>query len=135
MPVFIPTFKLYASDGLTLVYTFPVVQYTNAPQSNKKSTLVESIRGNGGIIIPGSNAVWDLIVRFILLDDNYEDITTKIDALESAIVLHTAYVFKLDKTISTSYSYNVKRVEPIEYSESMRVYDQEVTVKFKVNAW
>lgn len=135
MTDFIPSFKLYASDGITLIYTFPLVQYTNAPQSIKKSTVVESIRGVGGIIIPGSDSVWDLIIRFILTDENYTDLTTKIATLETTIGLHTAYVLKFDKSISTTYSYNVKRIDPIEYAESMRVYDQEVTIKFKVNTW
>jgi hypothetical protein len=131
----VPSFKLYTTNGSTLVYTFPLVQYTNAPQSIKKNTIIESIRGVGGIIIPGSDAMWDLILRFILVDENYENITTKITALESAVVLHTAYVLKFNKSINTYYSYNVKRIDPIEYSDSMRVYDQEVTIKFKSNAW
>jgi len=132
---FIPSVKLYQSDGLTLVYTFPLVQSTNVPQTISKNTVVEAPRGVGCIIIPGSTSSWDLIIKGILADEDYSSVTAKIDALETAIVLFTPYVIKIDKTISTTYSYNVKRIEPIQYPENLRFADQEYLVTLKTNAW
>jgi len=132
---FIPRFKLYASDGTTLLYTFIAVQYTNIPNSIKKNTVIEGIRGNGCIIIPGSNASWDIEIRGILLADDYSTLTDLIDSLESTVVLCTNYVLKFDKDISETYNYNVQRIEPIEYSESLRTNYQEYTVRLKANAW
>jgi len=132
---FVPSVKLYASDGVTLTYTFPLVQSVNCPKTIKKNYIVEAKRGNGGIIIPGSDAMWDLEVKGFLVDEDYSAIIAKIDAMESAIVLFTQYIIKIDKTISTTYSYNVKRVIDIQYPENLRCYDQEYLVTFKANAW
>lgn len=131
----IPQFKLYASDGVTLVYTFPAVFFTNAPQTTNKKTIVEGIRGQGCIVIPGSTGSWDLELRGVLTAANYEALTTLIDSLESTVVMFTNYVLKFDKTISTTYSYNVKKIEPIEYPESLRTNYQEYVIKFKTNSW
>ena len=130
-----PHFKLYASDGTTLIYTFIAVQYTNAPQTINKKTIVEGIRGQGCIIVPGSTSSWDLEIRGVLLAVDYTALTALIDTLESTIVMFTNYVLEFDKSISTSYTYNIQRIEPIVYPESLRINYQEYSIKFKVGAW
>jgi hypothetical protein len=139
MPITKPYFKLYASDGTTLVYTFPIVQYTNAPQSHKRTVVIEGQRGKGCIIVDGGEASWDLIIRGLFMitesDEGYEDITAKIDAIETAIVLNTPYILRIDKTDTTYYEYKVKRILPIDYRESLRTDSQEYQVVFKVNSW
>lgn len=132
---FIPQIKLYASDGTTLIYTFVAVQSINAPQTVNKSNIVEGIRGQGCIIIPGSTASWDLEIKGILMAANYSALDALIASLESTIVMFTNYVLKFDKTISTTYSYNVQRIEPIQYPESLRTNNQEYIIKLKANAW
>jgi len=133
---FVPRFKLYDSTGLNLLYTFPVVQATNAPQSVKKIIEVRGQRGTGCLIIDGGDDCWDLFIEGILVaDDDYEDLTASIDALESAVELNTAYVLKIDKTVSTYYEYRVKRIEPIDYPDSLRNESQDYTVTFRVNSW
>jgi hypothetical protein len=130
-----PKFRLYASNGSSLIYTFPVVQFTNAPHSNKKTVFIEGLRGIGGIVIEGAEEAWDLEIRFILLDDNYEDLTTKIEAVENTILTNTRYYLKIDKTSTTYFEYKVKRITPIEYTESLRTDYQEVRITFRVNSW
>jgi hypothetical protein len=127
----IPRFKIYDVD-LNLKITIPNVSYTNAPQSIKKSTLIEGIRGNGGIVVSGSKSTWDLILRGVLIADNYEALTVLIDNLESTIEENVQYILKIDKTISTTYTYNVIRLEPINYSESLRNNYQEFEIILKV---
>ena len=134
-----PFFKLYASDGTTLLYTFLLVQQTNAPQSVKKTVEIEGQRGKGSIIIDGGEASWDLIINGVFAifnaDEGYEEITDAIDAIETAIQLNTPYILRIDKDASTYYEYHVKRVEPIEYPESLRTDSQRYTVHLKVNSW
>jgi hypothetical protein len=132
---FVPHIRLYRSDGNTLQYTFLVVQSTNMPQSVKKNTVIEAKRGNGAIVIPGSDASWEIVIHSILAGADYEAIDTKIAALETVIVLHTPYVIKFDKTATTTYSYNVKRILPIEYPDSLRNYDQVAIIKLLANSW
>jgi hypothetical protein len=135
MSVFVPHFKLYASNGTTLLYTFLCVQATNIPQTTIKKTVIEGIRGIGGIVIGGSESSWNIIIKGIIIDINYDNITTKIDAMESALQLNTPYILVFDKTISTSYQYNVKRIEPITYADSLRTSGQEYTVTLLANSW
>jgi len=134
-----PYFKLYASNGTDLVYTFPIVQSTNLPQTVKKTIEIKGQRGKGSIIVDGGNDTWDLEIRGLFVIDNadegYEEITVKIDTIESAIELNTPYVLRVDKTDSTYYEYNVKRINPITYPSSLRTDLQEYIVTFIVNSW
>jgi DNA-binding Lrp family transcriptional regulator len=132
---FAPSFRLYAADETSLEYTFPLVQATNAPQSVKKSSEIKGIRGIGSIIISGSEESWELYLKFILLDADYTAVEALIDELEAAVVLHEKYYLEFDKSPSESYTYKVKRISPIEYNDSLRIGDQEVTIKLLVNAW
>lgn len=135
---FIPRFKLYENygeSGETLIYTFEVVQETNAPQSTIKSTVIEGIRGQGCIVISGSEGSWDLKIRGIFLAEDYKSITDKIDALEYAVTLGTKFTLVFDKTEATAYIYNVIRITPIDYPESLRTDYQEYIVTLKANAW
>jgi len=133
---FIPRFKLY-NVGDSLIYTFPYVQYTNAPRSVKSLVEIKSQRGKGSIIIDGGDDNWDLIIRFLITGEDYEEITSKIATLESTIQLNTPYVLRIDKTDSTYFEYKVKRISAIEYSESLRNGEgiQECTLTLRVNSW
>jgi hypothetical protein len=138
MTDFIPHVYLYTSDGITLLYTFPLVQDDiNYPHSKNRFTEINSFRGTGSFVVEGSEEPWDLSFTTILLDDNYSALITKIDALETAIVFNTPYILKIDKTISTSYSYRVKRLKEIEYPPdgNRRTTSQNVKITFRVNSW
>lgn len=130
-------FKLYESDGITFRYTFPYVQETNAPQTVKKFTEIKGLRGDGSIVIKGSDDSWDLIVRCILTGENYDEITQKIDILESALEFAQPYILKIDKEEggATVYSYRIKRLSPIEYPSSLRTDSQEAIIRLKANSW
>ena len=132
--MFIPRFKLYNSAGDSLLYTFPVVQATNAPQSPKSTVVITTLRGKGCVVIDGGTTAWDLTIRGILQGDNYEALISEIDALES-IQLNIPYLLRIDKSSSTYYSYKVKRIEPINYPDSFRTDIQEYNITFKVNSW
>lgn len=133
-------FRLMENDGLTLRHTFPLVQYTNVPQPMDKFVEIKG-RGNNSIIVPGSNDSWDLVIRGLLRGDNwtYENVTSAIDTLETALQFAEPYYIKIDKVEggASTYTYKVKRLQPIEYSESLRngIGVQEYLVTLKVNAW
>jgi hypothetical protein len=135
--VWAPKFRLYAVDGITLIYTFPIVQYTNAPQTVNKKTVIEGIRGQGCIVVPGAESSWDLEIHGVLLIPNYDytALATLIDTLETSVVMFTNYILVFDKSPSTAYTYNVQRLEPIEYNESLRTNYQEYRIKLRVGAW
>ena len=134
---FVPKFQLYDSTNSALLYTFPVVQRTNIPQSPIKTVEIEGQRGIGSLIINGGVAPWDAFLEGVLDSVDYEAMVVKMDALETAVQANTAYYLRLDKTSSTYYSYKVKRIVPIEYPESLRNGNefQNYILNLRVNSW
>jgi hypothetical protein len=128
-------FRLYASNGSTLVYTFPLVQSANYPHSSKLFVEHTNLRGKGSVISDAGENSWDLTIKFVLVAANYEALTALIDTLESSIVLNTPYVLSINKTASTYYTYNVKRISAIEYAEGLRTDYQECTIIFRAGCW
>ncbi len=133
---FVPKFRLYNSAGDTLLYTFPVVQFSNAPHgADSKAVVITGVRGKGAIIIDGGATAWDIIIRGVLSADDYEALVVVMDAMNSAVVLQTAYKLRIDKTISTYYEYNVKRITRINYPENLRTSFQNYEITLKNNSW
>ncbi len=133
---FVPKFRLYNSAGDTLLYTFPIVQFSNAPHgADSRSVVIEGVRGKGAIIIDGGATAWDIIIRGVLSADDYEALVVVMDAMDSAVVLQTAYKLRIDKTISTYYEYNVKRITRINYPENLRTSTQNYEITLKNNSW
>lgn len=132
---FVPRFKLYDSTGNTLLYTFPIVQRTNIPQSPKNIVEHSTVRGKGSIIIEGGDQAWDAEIEGILFGNNYEMVTSKIDELESAIELNIPYILRFDQTETLYWQYKVKRIVPIEYPENLRTDTQRYIIRLRVNSW
>ena len=130
-----PSYNLYASDGITLIYTFNFVTEDNSPQDPIRFTEVMGSRGQGSIIVPGSVLAWDLILGFFLTGTNYQDLIAKMDSIQSTVVFNAPYILKIDRTPSTSVSYNVKRIVPIKWDASQRFYSQRGSINFRVNSW
>lgn len=131
-------FKLYNYTE-ALVYTFPNVQESNAPRSFTKSVVIEGLRGQGCIVIPGSTGSIDIRIRgFLMIDENdegYNEITTKMDELIDTIPYNTRLTLRVYKDDSNYYTYRVKRVEPIQWGEGKRTNLIEYTVILKDGAW
>ena len=133
---FVPRFKLYNSTGLTLLYTFIAVQECNYPHTEKNLVEITGIRGKGSIIVDGGDSPWDLTISGRLYADDYEALVVLMDAMETAIVLNTSYVLKIDKTSTTYYEYEVKRIVPIRWGETnYRNNYINYDVTFRVNAY
>jgi len=133
-------FKLYNSDGITLVYTFEAVQQTNAPQTPLRHIDIEGVRGIGSLIIPAGTSPWELEIEGVLYIDpasgeTYDTLMAKIETMESTIALNTAYYLRVYKTDVTYYNYKVKRVSAIDYAQSLRTDSQRYRVTLLVNSW
>ncbi|RLB84904.1 MAG: hypothetical protein DRH15_04165 [Deltaproteobacteria bacterium] len=132
-------FKLYLADGITLQYTFELVQFSNLPNNPKRFAEISGFRGNGSIVILGSETPWDLTIQGFLNGDNYDEITAKIDELEDKVEFGVPYYLKVDKNLAktSQYIYRVKRLQPIQYADNLRNGEgaQAYTVIFRVRAW
>jgi hypothetical protein len=129
------TFTIYASNGTTPVYILPVVFEANYPHTEKKLIEHESVRSTGSIIIDGGDASWDLVIKGVVMAADYTALMTIVDAIEAAIVLNTSYYIKIVNG-SSSYSYKVKRILPIEWEQaSLRTSAVEYQLTLRVNCW
>lgn len=135
MSQWVPDFKLYDKTGTNLLYTFPAVNYTNAPQSVEDSVEITNLRSRGAIIIPGGEKPWNLEMQFTLIGEDYEEVTSQIVTLENTVQLNTPYVLRIDKTNSSYFEYPVKRVQPFIYDTSLRNYFQEIRAILRANCW
>lgn len=132
-----PTIKLYASDGTTPVYTFAnVIDLPDWPNDNPSSVILENLRSQGAIVIPGGNKSYTFRIRGVLTADSYTNLMTAINALKTAIVNNTNYVLKIDTSVSSTDSINVKRIVPISWEGPARKTKiQYYVVEFLALSW
>lgn len=128
-------FRLWNSGESLILYTFPIVFSANYPHSEKNLVEHKNLRAKGSLVLDGGEAPWDLNLQGVIIDNDYQGLMASVDALESAVQLNTSYVLKINKTISTYYSYKVKRIVPIEYSDNNRTDFVEYRITFRVNSW
>lgn len=135
----VPSYKLYSADGLTLIYTFFAVQDCNVPQSPSETIVQTNFRSSGAVVIAGGNKPFEAKINFWLVGvTTYTDVITAIDLLISTIPVNTPFLLRIDKTPSTYYQYNVKRIQDFEWlnqARDWRNYRQEVNCPLLANAW
>ena len=128
-------FKLYASNGSSLIHTFSTVFQANYPHTEKKLIEHENVRGKGSIIVDGGDSSWTLTLRGVLFANDYDSLMALVDTMESSIVLNTPYVLKILSGVTT-HSYNCKRIVPIIYQEdSLRTNFIEYTCELRCLSW
>ncbi len=137
-----PRFRLYQSDGTTLVYEFEsVTNWGNSPFIDAITfTEHTSLRGQGGIISEGATAPFDFSLEFLLTGDDYEDLVDQMNSLPSTILNNTKYVLRIDLTSGGSTKdLKVKRLTPILFpitSTSKKVVNfQQGNITFRVDVW
>jgi len=130
------TFCLYDSAGTTLQYTYPVVFAANYPHTEESLIEHSTPRSKGSLIIDGGTSAWDLTLKGVIVADDYAALMALVDSMESGTALNTPYVLKITKGPSSDYTYNVKRITPIEYQpDNLRTNYCEYTITFRVNSW
>jgi len=130
------TFKLYASDGSSLIHTFSTVFSANYPQSGKNIVEHISPRGKGSLIMDTGDAAFDLILKGVLFASDYNTLMTLVDDMETDIALNTKFVIKITKGTSTTWDYNCKRINPIIWQEdNLRTNYIEYQVILRCNVW
>lgn len=139
MPSTFPRFKLYESDGTTLVYEFECVTEINDWQDPADFVEHTSLRGQGSIITEGSTAPWDLVISWVMQGDDYEDLVSQINDLVTDVEKFTKYIFKVELTSGGSTkNYKVMRLGSIEFPldrSQKRVKFQTAQITFRVDSW
>lgn len=112
-----PTFKIYATNGSTLIYTLPlVIQSNHNNVGNNKFIRLENGRSIGATYIEGGLDDEDIVIEGVLRGTSYENLVTLRDSMLAAIVSNTAYYLKVDKSPSATYEFKVKRLQGIEFT-------------------
>lgn len=134
-----PRYRLYASNGSTLIYEFDYVQEDNGAFTDPSSFIeYQSLRGQGSIISEGSEESFDINLNFVLKGTDYADLVSQMNTLISTVDKFTAYILKIDLTNSTTQSYNVKRILPIQWVKSFqknRVNLQKGIITLRSGSW
>jgi len=111
----VPSHKVYQSDGVTLKYTIEDVIRREPMLNISVPDFVEhqNIRSAGSIIIPGGNQPYDITIYARLAASNYEGLMTAFESIQTLIAVNTNYVLKIDKSSTTTEDVNVMRLQPI----------------------
>lgn len=135
-----PRYRLYASDGVTLIYDFEnVLDDGGIFQDPSSFTEHTSLRGQGSIIIPGSDQPSDITLNFLLIGANYEELVDKMLDARDAIVKFTRYILKVELTSGgATENLKVMRLQPIQWPNQRRrkrVTLQDGIITLRVLTW
>lgn len=117
-------------------YILPHVYSISDPIPGMKSTIIGGNRASGSIVIPGGKKSIEIIIQGRLWDnDGYTDITTLMNTMRTNLTtdVGTLYLEHWNgATWTVDWSYLVRRIDSIEFPESLRITDQEYSVNFLV---
>src|SRR3972149_7516911 len=125
------------NDGINN-YDLPHVFKVSDPKEGIKATVIEGTRGDGVIVIPGGKKSQEITIEGRLIDnDGYEDLTTLINEMKTKVTTNQATLTLKHWTGSTwqnDWSYTVRRIDEIEFEESLRTWEQPYSIRFLVIA-
>lgn len=130
------------SDG-TYDYDLPHVFVVSDPKEGIKATVIEGRRGDGSLVIPGGKKSQELIIRGRLIDnDGYADIVTLMNEMRTKVTTNVAtltmkhlnplYGESGEDEYIIDWAYTVRRIDTIEFLESLRISSQEYEIRFLV---
>jgi len=120
-------------------YEFPHVFQSDDPKEGMKAVVIPGNRGDGSIVIPGGKKSQEIVIKGKIFDeDGYKDLTTKINEMKSEVTTNVATLTMEHKegvTWINDWTYTVRRISEIEFSESLRIGIQEYATTFLVIAY
>ena len=114
----------------------PLVYSISDPKEGDKSTIIQGIRGDGSIAIPGGKKSQIITIKGYLVNHGgYENLIADKLTFQNAITTNVATLTVKHYTGSiwqTDYSYTLKRIGEITYTESLRTDYIEYSVEFLI---
>ena len=136
-----PRFRLYAENGISLIYEFDnVLDWSDSPFLDPTSFVEHTgLRGQGSIVSAGSTEAWDFDLEFYLSASDYEALVVLMQAVSSTVVFNTRYILKIDLTTGGSTKdLKVKRLQSVRFpitSKRKVVKSQRGLITLKVDCW
>ena len=141
---FVPRIRIGASYGASKA--LPHIQSITDVQPGIKNIVIEGIRGDGALVIPGGRPSYNITVDGILLASdstlpdgtayatangtNYEKLTEQINWLRTYVVTTETHLY-VEKTDATYDNYTVRRLNRINFPDSLRTSIQSYTISFR----
>ena len=120
-------------------YQLPHVFNVSDPKEGMKAVVIPGNRGDGSIVIPGGKRSQEIRVEGTLFDaDGYKDLTSLMNEMRSEITTDVATLtMKHKEGVSwvTDWSYTVRRIDEINFPQSLRTGMQKYNVNFLVVAY
>jgi hypothetical protein len=118
-------------------YIFPHVFQINDPIPGMKATVIEGSRGSGSIVIPGGQKSIEILVRGRLIANGYDALNTLITTMKTMVTTDqvTLTLQHYTTTWVQDWSYVVRRIDEIDFPESLRTWDQEYSIRFLIIAY
>jgi hypothetical protein len=134
------TVRVVLNAGISgLEYILPCVFQVSDPQQGMKATVIEGVRGDGAIVIPGGKKSQEIIIRGRLIDnDGYADLTTLMTTMRNMVTTDQSTLTLehwTGSTWQTDWQYTVRRIDEIDFPESLRIWEQEYSCRFLVIAY
>ena len=129
--------KVNFNDG-TYNYDLPHVFHVSDPQEGMKATIIRGVRGDGSIVIPGGKRSQQIRIRGNLFEDDYKDLTTAMNEMRTKVTTNTSTLtLKHKEGVSwvVDWSYSVRRIDEIDFPESLRTELQQYEITFLVLAY
>ena len=126
------------NDGVNS-YTFPIVYRISDPKEGMKATVIDGNRGDGSIIIPGGKKSQRIVVEGYIVDsDGYKDITDRMADMKTKVSTNPATLTMRHWTGATwqnDWQYTVRRIDEIDFPESLRTDSQKYQIEFLVSSY
>lgn len=129
------TVRVIFNEGESNEYVFPVVQSeTGSDLEEDKDLIIEGVRADGSIVIPGGKKSKEIVIKGILIGTTYGAITTLMDTMKTNVDTAVSTLKLQHYTTSwvDDWSYTVKRISEISFPETLRTSSQEYEVTFLV---
>ncbi len=127
--------RVYFNDG-SHTYTFPLVQSAQAPEAKTKDVLIEGIRADGSIVIPGGKKSAEIIVKGVIFSNSgYTYVMSGMNTMRTNVTNNVATLSQQHwngSSWTNDWSYLVKRSGEIEFEESLEYVEQKYTVRFLI---
>jgi hypothetical protein len=129
------TVKLNFNDGVNN-YDLLHVSKILDPAPGSKATIIEGNRASGAIVIPGGKKSIRIIIKGVIFDsDGFADLETAIEDMKSKVTTSVATLtlkYWTGSIWQNVWAYTVRRVNEIDFPESLRTDAQEYDVEFLV---
>jgi hypothetical protein len=126
------------NDGVNN-YDLPHIFKISDPKEGIKATVIEGTRGDGVIVIPGGKKSQEITIQGRLFDnDGYADLSTLIAEMKTKVTTSQATLtlkYWNGSTWVNNWAYTVRRLDEIDFPESLRTFEQEYSVRFLVIAY